>query len=284
MDQTEIRTLSDRATQVLLNKPQTSDSNKGGWMMIATILIEAWDLYAISFLLIFIKSELHPTVWEVGMIAGAVQFGALIGAIFGGVIADHLGRRKVFLMTMMLFIVLAIAQGFAQNVWQLIVVRVLIGLPLGSDISNGYAYIMESMSKGKREVMGNRWQFMFGLGEVLCILIVTGMYMTGMGHGILWRIGLAIGAIPAIILLLGRLDLPETPLSLIQRGRFREAKEVSVRLFNDPLDILPDVDVRIEKPKVSDFLKVIWQDPIKRRGSIFGWISNLSLIHISEPT
>jgi MFS family permease len=275
MDQTEIRMLSDRATQVLLNKPQTSASNKGGWMMIATILIEAWDLYAISFLLIFIKSELHPTVWEVGMITGAVQFGALIGAIFGGVIADRLGRRKVFLMTMMLFIVLAIAQGFAQNVWQLIVLRVLIGLPLGSDISNGYAYIMESMTKGKREVMGNRWQFMFGLGEVICILIVTGMYMTGMGHGILWRIGLAIGAIPAIVLLLGRLDLPETPLSLIQRGRFREAKEASARLFNDPLDMLPDVDVRIEKPKVADFLKVIWADPIKRRGSIFGWISNM---------
>ena len=49
---------------------------------------------------------------------------------------------------MILFIVLALAQGFSQNIWDLIIIRFLIGIPLGSDIANGYAYIMESMSKG----------------------------------------------------------------------------------------------------------------------------------------
>ena len=274
MDQQEVRHLSDRATKVLMNKPQTVDSNKGGWLMIATILIEAWDLYSIAFLLIFIKAEFAPSAWELGFVAGAVQAGALVGALFGGYIADKFGRRKVFLATMALFIVLALAQAFVWSIGSLIAIRFLIGLPLGSDIANGYAYIMESMSKGKREVMGSRWQFMFGLGEVICILIVTAMYATGMGHGILWRVGLAMGAIPAIFLLLARLDLPETPLSLIQRGRFVEAKQVSLRLFNDPLDMLPAENVQIEKPKTGDFLKVIWADPIKRRGSIFGWISN----------
>jgi MFS family permease len=274
MDQQEIRHLSDKATKVLLNKPQTGASKKGGWLMIATILIEAWDLYAISFLLIFIKKEFSPSAWELGLIAGAVQAGALVGALLGGFLADKFGRRKMFLATMCLFIVLAVAQAFAWSIASLIIIRFLIGLPLGSDIANGYAYIMESMSKGKREVMGSRWQFMFGLGEVVCILIVTAMYATGMGHGILWRVGLAMGAIPAIFLLLARLDLPETPLSLIQRGRFVQAKQVSMRLFNDPLDMLPDQNVEIEKPKTGDFLKVIWADPIKKRASIFGWISN----------
>ena len=49
-----VRRLSDEATQCLLNKAGTSSSTQGGWMMIATILIEAWDLYAIAFVLIFI--------------------------------------------------------------------------------------------------------------------------------------------------------------------------------------------------------------------------------------
>jgi hypothetical protein len=48
MDQERIRELSDEATTVLLNKPGTESSRKGGWMMISTILIEAWDLYAIA--------------------------------------------------------------------------------------------------------------------------------------------------------------------------------------------------------------------------------------------
>ncbi|NUP75160.1 MAG: MFS transporter [Sinomonas sp.] len=266
--------MSDKATDVLLNKNGTPSSRRGGWMMIATILIEAWDLYALSFVLVFIKAEYKPTDFELGFLTAGVQGGALLGAILGGYIADRLGRKRVFVLTMVLFIVLALAQGFSNNVWDLIILRVLIGIPLGSDISNGYAYIMESMSKGSREKMGSRWQGMFGLGEVLSIIVITIMYMTGIDHAILWRVALAIGALPAVFLLLARLDLPETPLYLIQRGKFVKAKEVSLKLFNEPLDMLPNEDVTIEKPKVSDFLKVIWADPTKRKATIFAWISN----------
>ncbi len=270
----QIAAYSDRASQVLMQQEETSHSRRGGWMMIATILIEAWDLYAISFLLNFIKDEFHPDPVQTGWITAAVQFGALIGAILGGYVADKIGRRTMFLLTMVLFIILAVLQAFAWNAMSLIIIRFLIGVPLGSDISNGYAYIMESMPKGKREQMGARWQFMFGVGEVACALIILAMYLTGMDHQLLWRVGLALGAIPALILLLGRLDMPETPASLIQSGKFHHAKEVSMRLFNQPLDFLPDADGVVEKPKVGDFLTVIWADETKRRGSIFAWISN----------
>jgi len=274
MDSEHVRLLSDEATQCLLNKAGTSSSTQGGWMMIATILIEAWDLYAIAFVLIFIKTDFNPTAAQLGLATAAVQGGALIGALLGGVFADRFGRKKVFIGTMVLFIVLAIAQAFVRDIWDLIILRLLIGIPLGSDISNGYAYIMESMSKGKREQMGSRWQFMFGLGEVFSILVITLMYVTGMDHSLLWRVALALGAVPAAILLFGRLDLPETPLSLLQRGQFVKAKQVSKQLFNDPLDMLPNQDQKLSKPKLSDFLQVIWADPIKRRATIFAWISN----------
>ncbi|QGN33752.1 MFS transporter [Microlunatus sp. Gsoil 973] len=274
MDQAQLRELSDQATVRLQNKPGTASSRRGGWMMISTILIEAWDLYAISFLLIFIKSEFDPTDVQLGLATAAVQGGALIGALIGGYVADQFGRKRVFITTMILFILLAIAQGFSQNIWELIILRFLIGIPLGSDISNGYAYIMESMSKGKREEMGSRWQFMFGLGEVVAIVVVTIMYIAGMDHQLLWRVGLGLGAIPALILLVSRLNLPETPSSLVQRGRFRDAKASSEALFGDSLEMLPNEDVKINRVKVGDFLKVMWSDPIKKRATIFGWISN----------
>ena len=274
MDQERLRALADQATVRLLNKPGTASSNRGGWMMIATILIEAWDLYAISFLLIFIKTEYNPSAVELGLATAAVQGGALVGALLGGLVADRLGRKRVFILTMIMFIVLAAAQGFSMNIWDLIIIRFLLGIPLGSDIANGYAYIMESMSKGTREKMGTRWQFMFGLGEVFAILVITVMYITGIDHEVLWRVGLALGAVPAVILLLARLDLPETPLSLLHRGQFVKAKQMSQRLFDDPLEMLPNEDVKLEKVKVDDFLKVMWADPVKKRATIFGWISN----------
>src|SRR4051812_11850374 len=111
MEATQIRRLSDQATAVLLNKEGTASSNRGGWMMIATILIEAWDLYAISFVLVFIKDEYNPTAAQLGLATAAVQGGALIGALLGGFVADRLGRKRVFILTMILFIVLAIAQA-----------------------------------------------------------------------------------------------------------------------------------------------------------------------------
>lgn len=274
MDQENIRRWSDDATRILLNREGTISSNKGGWMMIATILIEAWDLYAIAFVLVFVRAEYHPNAFELGFATAAVQGGALLGALLGGILADWLGRKKVFVTTMILFIVLAAVQFFSRSIWDLIIVRFLIGIPLGSDISNGYAYIMESMPKGKREEMGSRWQFMFGLGEVISILVITAMYLSGMDHALLWRLALALGAVPAAILLFGRLDLPETPLSLLQRGHFVEAKRVSKLLFNDSLDMLPNEDVKLPKPKLADFLQIIWADPIKKRATIFGWISN----------
>ncbi|MBV1706073.1 MAG: MFS transporter [Hyphomicrobiales bacterium] len=275
MDQETIRGYSDQATQVLLNKQGTASSTSGGWMMISTILIEAWDLYAIAFVLLFISDSFHPGPWEAGLIGAAVQAGAIFGAFFGGYIADKLGRKAVFIGTMVLFIILAIAQAFVQDVWQLILVRFLLGIPLGSDISNGYAYIMESMPKGQREIMGSRWQFMFGAGEVISLIIIVGLYLTGMNHETLWRLALALGALPAVFLLIGRFSLPETPLSLLQRGKFVEAKQVSQRLFGDSLAMLPNQDVTIERPKVGDFLKVIWADPIKKRAATFGWVSNI---------
>ena len=61
------------------------------------------------------------------------------------------------------FVVLAIVQAFAGSMWDLVIIRFLLGIPLGSDIATGYTCIMESMPKSKREVMGNRRQGMFGV-------------------------------------------------------------------------------------------------------------------------
>ncbi|WP_222854079.1 MFS transporter [Fodinicola acaciae] len=274
MSQAELRTLSDQAAQRVMNQPGTVSGSRAGWMMISTILIEAWDLYSISFLLIFIKKDFGSDPLLIGLASGAVQLGALLGCLAGGWIADKFGRKKVFITTMILFVVLALAQGFVTNMWELIIIRFLLGFPLGSDISSGYAYIMEAMPRGKREVMGNRWQGMFGIGEVIAIAIITLLFLTGMDHELLWRVGLALGAVPALALLIGRLNISDTALSLIQRGKFRKAKQVSEQMFGDSLDMLPDQDFHLERPRTRDFLKSIWSDETRRKASIFAWISN----------
>src|SRR5512135_1401772 len=141
----------------------------------------------------------------------------------------------MFLITMTMFVVLALAQAFVPSVTWLIVIRFLLGVPLGSDISTGYTYIMESMAKGQREVMGNRWQFMFAVGEVLTLAVIAVFLLLNLNHETVWRVTLGLGAVPALIILIMRHDVPETAVWLVQKGRFREAKQVAREMFNDDL-------------------------------------------------
>jgi MFS family permease len=247
--------------------------NRVGWLMMASILVEAWDLYSIAFVLVFIKEQYNPDPLLLGLAAAGTQGGAWVGAMIGGWLSDKIGRRVMFLATMILFIALAITQAFVTSVGWLVVVRFFLGIPLGSDISNGYAYIMESMAKGKREVMGNRWQFMFAVGEVLTLAVIAIFLVADLPHEIVWRVTLGLGAVPALIILLLRHDLPETAVWLIRQGRFREAKQVARQMFGDDLNMLPDADVAVARPRPTAFLADIRKDPIRWRATLYGWIA-----------
>jgi MFS family permease len=262
----------DAAVRYLLGKY----SPKGqwvGWLMMASILVEAWDLYSIAFVLVFIKQQFDPDPLLLGLVGAGTQGGAVIGALLGGWLSDKLGRRIMFLATMWMFIIFALLQALVPNLILLVIVRFILGIPLGSDISNGYTYIMESMPKGDREVMGNRWQFMFALGEVLTLGVIAIFIVSQLPSEWIWRLTLALGALPAAIILFLRHELPETAVWLIRHGRFREAKEVTVQMYHDTLDMLPDTDITVPKPRLTGFLGDLIKDPIRWRASLFGYIA-----------
>jgi MFS family permease len=262
----------DRAVSYLISN-YNPKGNWIGWLMMASIIVEAWDLYSIAFVLIFIRDTFHPTPALLGLAAAGTQGGAVIGALLGGWLADRLGRRIVFLSTMGMFVILAFAQAFVPNLASLIIIRLLLGIPLGSDISSGYTYIMESLPRGEREVMGNRWQFMFAVGQVLALAIVAVFIIVDLPHDVIWRVTLGLGAVPAAIIFYLRHDLPETAIWLIRRGRFREAKQVTASMYGDHLDMLPDEDVDVPRPSPTAFLADIRKDPIRWRATLFGWIA-----------
>jgi len=268
----EDQAVMDKAVRYLVSNYSPKGS-KVGWLMIASILVEAWDLYSIAFVLIYLKEIFNPSSALLGFAAAGTQAGAIVGSLIGGWLSDKIGRRAIFLSTMIMFIVFAIAQAFVPNMMWLAVIRLILGIPLGSDISNGYTYIMEFLPKGQREVMGNRWQFMFAVGEVMTLAVIAVLIVINLPHDLIWRVTLGLGAVPAAIIFVLRYRLPETAVWLIRHGRYREAKEVARDMYGDDLDMLPDQDISIPKPKPSQFLDHIRKDPIRWRATIFGWIA-----------
>ncbi|WP_303802043.1 MFS transporter [Alicyclobacillus macrosporangiidus] len=261
-----------KAIEHLVDKYSTRGA-RVGWLMIASIFVESWDLYSISFVLIFIQQAFHPSTWMLGLAAAATQGGAVIGSLAGGWLTDRVGRRAVFLGTMITFFVFGTAQGFVTSMTQLVIIRFILGIPLGTDIANGYTYIMEYMQRGKREVMGNRWQFMFAVGEVVAIAFVLLFLGLGLPQNTIWRVMLGLSGLPALVLFILRMNLPETVIWLIHRGQFREAKKIAQDMYGDPLDMLPDENLDLPRPKLSAFLSEIRRDPLRWRATLYGWIA-----------
>ena len=262
----------DRAVTYLVNR-YSPNGRRVGWLMLVSILIEAWDLYAIGYVLIFLREAFHPSAAMLGLAAAGTQGGAILGALLGGWLTDRIGRRAIFLSTMAMFVILSLAQAFVPSIGWLVAVRLVLGIPLGSDISNGYTYIMEVLPKGEREVVGNRWQFMFALGGVLGPAAVALLLLARLPHDLVWRVTLGLGALPAAIVFVMRYHLPETAIWLVRQGRFREAKRVTTQMYADPLEFLPDHDIVVEKPRPTAFLADIARDRVRLRATIFGWIA-----------
>jgi MFS family permease len=262
----------DQAVRHLMHKFSPS-GKKIGTMAIASIFIEAWDLYSIVFILIFLKDIYEPSSFMLGLTAAATQLGALFGALIGGWLADRIGRRKVFIATMVVFVVLGLAQAFVPNMLILAALRFLLGIPLGSDLSAGFSYIMEAMSKGAREVMANSWQLMFAVGELVAIISVTILYATGVEPDLLWRIILGMGAIPAFVLLLARINVPDTAIWLIQKGHFEKAKVIAREMYDDDLAMLPDADMDVPQGSLRRYFTVIFSSPLRRRATLFSWLA-----------
>lgn len=67
-----------------------------------------------------------------------------------------------------------------------------------------------------------------------------------------------------------RYHLPETATWLVRQGRYRESRQVTMAMYGDPLEMLPDRDVVVPKPRPTAFLANIVRDPIRRRATAFG--------------
>ena len=244
-----------------------------GWIMIASIFVDAWDWYAITLFGVPIERVLHTTPFWFGFAAAATQGGAVIGAVTGGPVTDKIGRRAAFTLTVLIMTIIAVAQAFVTNIYQLVALRWILGYPLGMDIAVGYTYIMEYMPIGWREIQGNRWQIAFGAGDMLSALVSLALILWLVPPEFAWRIVLALGGLWAFIIFLFRLKVPESVIWLVAQGKFKDAKEMAKRLLNDELPMLPPINVEF-KPKLRAFIADLRRDRIKWRTATFGWLSN----------
>ena len=215
-------------------------------------LLFGYDTGVISGAILFIKDQFALGSRAIQNVVSAVLLGAVIGAALSGALADHFGRRRVIIVTAILFAVGAIGASLAVNVAMIVGFRLIIGIAIGVASYTAPLYISEISPPQARGALVSLNQLMITCGIVVSYLVD---YALSLGQSE-WRWMFGLGAIPAIILIIGMIALSESPRWLVSKNRDEEARKVLSH-------VLPSQDVEKEIATIRSSLTVkegSWKD------------------------
>ena len=180
---------------------------------------DALDLQILALGVPSISKEWGLAPNAIGWLFSLTAFGMLAGSYTFGTLADYIGRRLCFQLTIATFAVSSGLCYFAENAWQLGALRVLVGFGIGGFIPVDTAIMSEFIPARKRGLVFGLWNLFFSVGYIASAKIAAFIVPT---YG--WRALFIVGVAPALLVLLVRVAVPESPRFLMMRGRFDEAR------------------------------------------------------------
>ena len=173
------------------------------------------------------KDTLALTTAQVGWTASAYLIGAVIGALVFGRLTDKYGRKKLFFVTLALYLVASFATAFSTGFVSFMIFRALTGAGIGGEYSAINAAIDELLParvRGRADLAINGTYWLgAALGSLGTLVLLDPHYIpTTIG----WRLCFAIGASLGVVILFTRRHLPESPRWLMMHGRVEEADAI----------------------------------------------------------
>ena len=170
---------------------------------------------------------LHLTAEQVGLAASAYLVGAVSGALFFGWLTDRLGRKKLFSITVLVYLTATVACGLSWDFWSFAAFRLLTGAGIGGEYAAVNATIQElipARRRGFTDLVVNGSFWIGAAAGAIGALVVLNPAVMPAEYG--WRFAFIIGGALGLIVLLLRRFLPESPRWLMTHGRPDEARRV----------------------------------------------------------
>lgn len=185
-------------------------------------LFDAWDIALNGFLMPLLGEEFGLTLGERGFVATANLIGMAVGAVAWGAVADRIGRKKAFSITLLIFALFSVLGALSPNFEVFLGLRFLAGIGLGGCIPVDYALVSEFSPRKYRGRILTGLDLWWPIGVTLCGLVSTEMLSTPDN----WRWMLTVMALPAALLFWVRRGIPESPIYLTKKGREAEARQI----------------------------------------------------------
>ncbi|MCM3845361.1 sugar porter family MFS transporter [Pseudonocardia sp. DR1-2] len=196
-------------------------------------LLFGYDTGVINGALEPMSRDLGLTPVTEGFVVSILIFGAAVGAIVGGSLSDRHGRRHNILLLALVFMVGTVGCVLAPS-WQVLAVfRFVLGLAVGGASATVPVYLAEIAPVERRGGLVTRNEVMIVSGQFAAFVVNAAIYSVWGEVDSIWRVMLLVALLPAIVLFVGMLRMPESPRWLVSRGREEEALAVLRQVRSD---------------------------------------------------
>src|SRR5437588_7898315 len=196
---------------------------------------DAYDLFIIGVVLAILTPLWHLNALDVSLLGSTSLIAAALGSLIFGRLADRLGRKFVYGYELIVLAIGAIASALSPNVMFLLIFRFILGLGIGGDYPVSATLMSEYANRKDRGKLITMVFSMQGLGLILGPLVAIVLLLAGINHDLIWRIMLALGAVPALATFYLRRQIAETPrFVLTMQGKFEDAARTVDTLTKKP--------------------------------------------------
>ncbi|WP_432789634.1 MFS transporter [Brevibacterium sp. K11IcPPYGO002] len=172
-------------------------------------------------------SGIDMTAGQIGTAGAIYVLGACVGAIVFGQLTDRFGRRKLFLITLVLYLVATVATAFSFSPWYFFLVRFLTGAGIGGEyaaVNSAIDELIPARVRGRIDLIinGSYWLGAAGGAATTLLFLNTDILPKMIG----WRLAFAVGMLLAIFVFVVRKNVPESPRWLFIHGQNDEAERI----------------------------------------------------------
>ncbi|MGE6850575.1 MFS transporter [Bacillus tropicus] len=207
-------------------------------------LFDAMDVGMLSFVMVALQKDWGLSTQEMGWIGSINSIGMAVGALVFGILSDKIGRKSVFIITLLLFSIGSGLTALTTTLGMFLILRFLIGMGLGGELPVASTLVSESVEAHERGKIVVLLESFWAGGWLIAALI---SYFVIPKYG--WEIAMILSAVPALYALYLRWNLPDSP-------RFQKVEK---------------------RPSVIENIKSVWSGEY-RKATIMLWILWFSVV------
>ena len=207
-------------------------------------LFDAMDVGMLSFVMVALQKDWGLSTQEMGWIGSVNSIGMAVGALVFGILSDKIGRKSVFIITLLLFSIGSGLTALTTTLAMFLVLRFLIGMGLGGELPVASTLVSESVEAHERGKIVVLLESFWAGGWLIAALI---SYFVIPKYG--WEVAMILSAVPALYALYLRWNLPDSP-------RFQKVEK---------------------RPSVIENIKSVWSGEY-RKATIMLWILWFSVV------